>query len=195
MRLGGSAKEVDEALIGGAVRFMHADKSCEKITDRGVKGRAAVMGILDRGGNVRANVIPTRCKHHLQAEIRAHVKAHGAINTDALPSYQGLNPQDFIHQTINHAESFVDGQVHTNGLENFRSLLKRGLKGTYVTVEPFHLFRYLYEEVVRCNNRAKKNHFLGDGDLFQMAMCHIAGRRITFKNSLAKGLIRRTTKR
>jgi hypothetical protein len=88
-----------------------------------------------------ANVVPTRRKHHLQAEIRAHVAAKSAIYTDALMSYQGLNP-DFAHKTIDHAERYVEGQVHTNGLENFWSLLKRGLKGTYIAVKPFHLFRY-----------------------------------------------------
>jgi hypothetical protein len=100
VRLGGSGKEVeeDETFIDGAARFMHADKRREKITDRGVKGKAAVMGILERSGNVRSNLIPTRCKNHLQAEIRAHVKAHGAINTDALLSHQGLNHQDSTKQ-------------------------------------------------------------------------------------------------
>ena len=166
---------------------MHADKRCEKITDRGVKGRAAVMSILERGGNVCADAIPTRCKHHLQAEIRANVKAHGAINTDALLSYQGLNHQDFIHRTINHAERFVDGQVHTNGLDNFRSLLKRGLKGTHAADEPFHLFHDSDEQVFRYNNRAKKKHFLGDGDLFQMAIFHIAGCRITYQERAGEG--------
>ncbi|PYT62707.1 MAG: IS1595 family transposase [Acidobacteria bacterium] len=189
VRLGGSGKEVevDETFIGGAARFMHADKRREKIIDRGVKGKAAVMGILERGGKVCANVIPTRRKHHLQAQIRAHVKAESAIYTDALMSYHGLNNQDFIHQTIDHAERYVDGQVHTNGLENFWSLLKRGLKGTYVNVEPFHLFRYLDEQVFRYNNRAKKDHFIGDGDRFQMAMRHIAGRRITYQELTGKG--------
>jgi transposase-like protein len=189
VKLGGSGKEVevDETFIGGAARFMHADKRREKITDRGVKGKAAVMGILERGGQVRANVIPTRRKHDLQSQIRAHVKAHSAIYTDALLSYQGLNNQDFAHQTIDHAERYVDGQVHTNGLENFWSLLKRGLKGTYVNVEPFHLFRYLDEQVFRYNNRAKKEHFIGDGDRFQMAMRHIAGRRVTYQELTGKG--------
>ena len=94
---------------------------------------------------------------------------------------------NFSHKTIDHAERYVDGQVHTNGLENFWSLLKRGLKGTYVNVEPFHLFRYLDEQVFRYNNRAKKDHFIGDGDRFQMAMRHIAGRRITYQELTGKG--------
>ena len=151
------------------------------ITERGVKDKAPVFGILERGGKVHANVVPTRRKHHLQAEIRAHVAAKSAIYSDALLSYQGLNAQGFAHKTIDHAERYVDGQVHTNGLENFWSLLKRGLKGTYIAVEPFHLFRYVDEQVFRYNNRATKGHFIGDGDRFQMAMRHIANRRVTYE--------------
>jgi hypothetical protein len=132
------------------------------------------------------NVIPTRRKHHLQGEIRAHVAAKSAIYTDALMSYQGLNP-DFAHKTIDHAERYVEGQVHTNGLENFWSLLKRGLKGTYIAVEPFHLFRYVDEQVFRYNNRATKEHFIGDDERFQMAMSHIANRRITYEQLTGKG--------
>jgi transposase-like protein len=183
----GSEVEVDETFIGGAARFMHPARRKRVITERGVKDKAPVIGILERGGKVHANVIPTRRKHHLQAEIRAHVAAKSAIYTDALMSYQGLNDQDFAHQTIDHAERYVDGQVHTNGLENFWSLLKRGLKGTYIAVEPFHLFRYVDEQVFRFNNRATKEHFIGDGDRFQMAMRHIAGRRITYQELTGKG--------
>src|SRR5216684_6308939 len=135
MKLGGSGSEieVDETFIGGAARNMHRDKHRRRITETGTKDKTPVIGILERGGEVRAMMVPTRRKHHLQAEIRAHVKAGSAIYTDALLSYQGLKQQDFIHQTIDHAEKYVDGQVHTNGLENFWSLLKRGLKGTYVS--------------------------------------------------------------
>jgi len=188
VRLGGEGKEVevDETFIGGAARFMHADKRREKITDRGVKGKAAIMGILERGGKIHANVIPTRKKRDLQPNIRARVKAQSAIYTDALMSYIGLN-RDYLHKTIDHAERYVDGQVHTNGLENFWSLLKRGLKGTYVNVEPFHLFRYLDEQVFRYNNRATKGHFVGDGDRFQLAMQHIANRRLTYAELTGKG--------
>jgi transposase-like protein len=183
----GSEVEVDETFIGGAARFMHSARRKRVITERGVKDKAPVVGILERGGKVHANVIPTRRKHHLQGEIRAHVAAKSAIYTDALMSYQGLNDQDFAHQTIDHAERYVHGQVHTNGLENFWSLLKRGLKGTYIAVEPFHLFRYVDEQVFRYNNRATKDHFIGDGDRFQMAMRHIAGRRITYEQLTGKG--------
>ena len=183
----GSEVEVDETFIGGAARFMHSGRRKRVITERGVKDKMPVVGILERGGKVHANVIPTRRKHHLQAEIRAHVKAKSAIYTDALLSYQGLNNQDFAHQTIDHAERYVQGQVHTNGLENFWSLLKRGLKGTYIATEPFHLFRYVDEQVFRFNNRATKEHFVGDGDRFHMVMSHIAGKRLTYEQLTGKG--------
>jgi len=183
-RMGGNGKhvEVDETFIGGAARNMHRDKHRRRITDTGTKDKTPVMGILERGGEVRAMMVPTRRKHHLQAEIRRHVKAGSAIYTDALLSYQGLKHQDFKHEVIEHAEKYVDGQVHTNGLEKFWSLVKRGLKGTYISVEPFHLFRYLDEQVYRFNNRELAN----DGERFQKALLQIAGKRLTFSEVTGK---------
>jgi transposase-like protein len=184
MKLGGrgSEVEVDESFIGGAARNMHADKRRRRITETGTKDKTPVMGILERGGEVRAMMVPSRRKHHLQAEIRAHVKAGSAIYTDALMSYQGLEHQDFEHQVIDHAEKYVDGQVHTNGLENFWSLLKRGIKGTYVSVEPFHLFRYLDEQVFRYNFR-KLPH---DGARFEHLASQILGKRLTYAEVTGK---------
>jgi transposase-like protein len=183
MKMGGSGSqiEVDETFIGGAARFMHAKTKNRRVI-RGVEDKTAVMGMLERGGEVRAVVVPFRRKHHLQTEIRAHVKAKSAIYTDALLSYQGLNNQDFVHATIDHAEKYVDGQVHTNGLENFWSLLKRGLKGTYISVEPFHLFRYLDEQVFRYNFR-KLPH---DGARFEHVASHILGKRLTYAEVTGK---------
>lgn len=93
------------------------------------------MGILERGGKIRVKVVPNRRKKALQAEVRAHVAAGSALYSDALKSYDGL-AQGYAHRVIDHAEKYVDGRVHTNGLENFLSLLKRGINGTYVSVEP-----------------------------------------------------------
>jgi transposase-like protein len=181
--LGGEGKqiEVDETFIGGAARFMHSDRRKRMITETGPKDKTAVFGILERGGKVRAMMIPNRRKHQIQTNIRAHVKAKSAIYSDALLSYQGLKP-DFAHQVVDHAEKYVDGQVHTNGLENFWSLVKRGLKGTYISVEPFHLFRYLDEQVYRYNNRGLAN----DGERFRLALSQIAGRRLTFAEVTGK---------
>jgi transposase-like protein len=178
----GSEVEVDETFIGGAARFMHADKHKRRITETGTKDKTPVLGILERGGKVRAMMVPTRRKHHLHAEIRAHVKAGSAIYTDALMSYQGLRAQNFQHEVIDHAEGYVDGQVHTNGLENFWSLLKRGLKGTYVSVEPFHLFRYLDEQVFRYNFRSLEH----DGLRFEHVASHILGKRLTYAEVTGK---------
>jgi transposase-like protein len=187
-KMGGKGKhiEVDESFIGGAARFMHPERRKRMITERGVKDKLAVMGILERGGEVRAAVVGNRKKHALQSNIRAHVKAGSAIYTDALMSYQGLKEQGFEHQVIDHAEKYVDGKVHTNGLENFWSLVKRGLKGTYISAEPFHMFRYLDEQVFRYNNRGSKESPVNDGDRFQLALSQIAGKRLTFAEVTGK---------
>jgi transposase-like protein len=184
LKLGGNGSEVevDETFIGGAARNMHREKHHRRITATGSKDKTPVIGILERGGEVRANVIPTRRKHHVQAEVRNHVKAGSAIYTDALLSYQGLQHQGYEHEVIDHAVQYVDGQVHTNGLENFWSLLKRGLKGTYVSVESFHLFRYLDEQVFRYNFR-KLAH---DGLRFEHVASHILGKRLTYAEVTGK---------
>ena len=174
--------EADETFIGGKARNMHASKRARRITGTGGKDKTAVMGILERGkdgSKVRTIVIPNRKKKALQSEVRKHVEAGAALYTDALKSYDGLN--DFEHQVIDHAVDYVDGRVHTNGLENFWSLLKRGISGTYVSVEPFHLFRYLDEQAYRFNNRK-----LTDGERFSMAVAGVVGKRLTFDELTGK---------
>jgi transposase-like protein len=143
--------EADETYIGGKARNMHSATRARKITGTGGKDKTAVMGILERGGKVRTKVVDNTKKKTLQSEIREHVLAGSALFTDALKSYEGLD--EFQHEVVDHAVEYVRGEVHTNGLENFWSLLKRGLSGTYVSVEPFHLFRYLDEQAFRYNNR------------------------------------------
>jgi transposase-like protein len=183
--LGGEGKEVeaDETFIGGAARFMHKAKHDRVITARGFKDKTPAFGILERGGEVRAFAVPNRRRRALQTEIRKHVAPKSFLCTDALLSYQGLRP-DYIHEVIDHAHSYVRGRVHTNGLENFWSLLKRGIRGTYVSVEPFHLSRYLDEATFRYNNR---NQPMGDGGRFAIAMKHIVGRRVTYEQLTGKG--------
>lgn len=173
--------EADETFIGGKARNMHLAKRARRITGTGTKNKTAVMGILERGGKVRTTVVPNRKKHALQAEVRKHVEAGSALYTDALLSYNGLDG-DFAHQVVDHAVAYVDGQVHTNGLENFWSLLKRGISGTYVSVEPFHLFRYLDEQVYRYNNRKDMN----DSDRFDLAVRQIVGKRLTWNEVTGK---------
>ena len=161
VQLGGSGKEVevDETFIGGLARNMHANKRKLRITHTGTKDKTAVMGILERGGEVRAAVVGNRKKHLLHKNIRAHVKAGSAIYTDALMSYQGLKQQGFEHQVVDHAESYVDGQIHTNGLENFWSLFKRQVVGQHHHISVKHLHRYLDEVAFKFNNREAENIF------------------------------------
>src|SRR5436305_283630 len=178
--------EADETFIGGKARNMHVGKRQRRITGTGTKDKTAVMGILERGGKVRTTVVPNRRKTALQAEVRKHVEAGSALYTDFLLSYEGL-AADYAHQVVDHAVKYVDGKVHTNGLENFWSLLKRGLSGTYVSVEPFHLFRYLDEQMFRFNNRKDESgNRLNDSDRFQLALSQVAGKRLTFAEVTGK---------
>ena len=171
--------EADETFIGGKARNMHASKRARKITGTGGKDKTPVMGILERGGKVRTKVIPNRKKKAIQAEVRKHVEAGSALYTDALQSYEGLT--EFEHQVVDHAVEYVNGKIHTNGLENFWALLKRGISGTYVSVEPFHLFRYLDEQVCRFNNRR-----MTDAERFDIAVRGIVGKRLTFDELTGK---------
>ena len=182
---GGSEVEVDETFIGGKARNMHLDKRQRRITGTGGKDKTAVMGILQRNGEVRTLVIPNRRKKLLQEEVKKHVAAGTALYTDALLSYDGL-ANEYAHKVVDHAEAYVDGRVHTNSLENYWSLLKRGIAGTYVSVEPFHLFRYLDEQSFRYNNRNTDDKPMTDGDRFNLALSQIAGKRLTFAELTGK---------
>jgi transposase-like protein len=187
-KLGGNGGEVeaDETFIGGKARNMHKDVKARRIAGQGqaAKDKMIVMGILERGGHVRTQVIADRQKETLQPIIHQHVEAGSAIFTDEMGGYKGMD--DYEHQIIDHAVQYVDGRVHTNGLENFWSLLKRGLAGTYVSVEPFHLFRYLDEQVFRYNNRATKERKMTDADRFSLAVSNIMGKRLTFAELTGK---------
>src|ERR1035441_10227723 len=183
-KLGGEV-EVDETFIGGKAQNMHASERAEKIKGRGPDGKAIVAAVLARGGKVRAKVVETRRKPELQALVRENVEAGANLYSDALKSYDGLD--EFTHQVIDHAVAYVDGQVHTNGMENFWSLLKRGLKGTYVSVEPFHLFRYVDEQAFRCNNRQDETgEAIGDFARFKTVLSQIVGKRLTYKSLIGK---------
>jgi len=172
--------EADETFIGGKARNMHVAQRKRRITGTGTKDKTAVMGILERGGKVRTVVVPNRRRSALQGEIRKHVEAGAALYTDALLSYNGLEG-DYAHQVVDHAVQYVDGRVHTNGLENFWSLLKRSISGTCISVEPFHLFRYLDEQSFRYNERKST-----DAERFVTAMKQIVGKRLTFDELTGK---------
>ncbi|MBZ5725920.1 MAG: IS1595 family transposase [Acidobacteriia bacterium] len=178
-KLGGEI-EVDETFIGGKSRNMHKSKRERVITGTGGKDKVVVMGILERGGEVRAMVVDNRRKKQLQTNIREHVEAGAAIFSDELKSYDGLET-DYQHAVINHAVEYVNGNVHTNGMENFWSLLKRGLHGTYISVEPFHLFRYIDEQAFRFNNR-----HMTDAERFDRGVREIIGKRLTYAELTGK---------
>lgn len=181
----GSEVEVDETFIGGKARNMHPTVHHRRIVQGGPHDKAVVMGILERGGEVRAKVISNRRKPLIHREVRENVAPMSTLLSDRLQSYEGLI-RDYAHYMVDHAERYVDGKVHTNGLENFWSLLKRGLKGTYVSVEPFHLFRYLDEQVFRYNFRATKKNKINDGDRFEHVASHIFGKRLTYEEATGK---------
>ncbi len=187
VKMGGSSSivEVDETFIGGKSRNMHAAKRERCITGTGGKDKAIVFGMLERGKKVRTAVIQDRSKRTVQPLIQQHIQVGTALCTDEMLGYDGLD-SEYKHQVIEHAIDYVNGKVHTNGLENFWSLLKRGLGGTYVAVEPFHLFRYVDEQAFRYNNRATKGNPLNDADRFMLAMSQIVGKRLTYAEVTGK---------
>jgi transposase-like protein len=192
-KLGGTESggvEVDETFVGGKLKNMHRDRR-ERFAAKsghtgGATGKTIVMGMLDRDERkVRASVVPDVKRETLQAEILNNVKYGSPVYSDDAVPYDNLKWK-YIHETVNHAETYVRGQVHTNGLENFWSLLKRGLKGTYVAVEPFHLERYVDEQIFRFNNRATKDNPLNDSDRFLLALSQVSNKRLTYKELTGK---------
>jgi transposase-like protein len=184
---GGGEIEVDEAFIGPKPQKMHRDR---RLKMRGLqKGqtKAIVMGMLDRESReVRAKVIPDVKRETLQSTILNEVKTGSTVYTDGYPGYDNLAARQYIHETVNHLNEYVRGEVHTQGIENFWSLLKRGLTGTYIAVEPFHMDRYVGEQVFRYNNRATKDNPLTDADRFALAVSQISGKRLTYAELTGK---------
>jgi len=178
--------ELDETFIGGKARNMHFKQRERLGITKGASmaGKVAVMGLLERhpekGSRVRVATIANNKRKNLMPHVSTHIEKGATVHTDSLPSYISL-ATDYTHNVIDHAEAYVDGQVHTNGLENFWSLLKRAIKGTYVSVQPFHLFRYLDEQAFRFNNRRDMN----DADRFSEVISNIVGRRLTYKDLIA----------
>jgi transposase-like protein len=159
---------------------MHKAKREQRITGTGGKDKTVVMGMIERGGEVRAFVVDNRRKKELQKHIHEQIEAGSAIFSDELKSYEGLEA-DYQHAVINHAIEYANGNVHTNGMENFWSLLKRALHGTYISVEPFHLFRYIDEESCRFNNRN-----MNDAERFAVVVSSVGGKRLTYAELTGK---------
>lgn len=187
-KIGGEV-EVDETFIGGKARWMNGQRKRAALQGRrgGQFGKVAVMGLLERHGKdghstVRMEVLPDTKQATLDNRVRKHLSTEERtiLYTDAHTGYARLH-NDFTHFVIDHAEAYVDGHVHTNTCENFWSLLKRGLRGTYISVEPFHLFRYLDEQAFRFNSRKQK-----DGDRFVEMTKRVTGRRVTYKELTGK---------
>ena len=179
---GGSAPvECDETFIGGNIKNMHKSKRI-KVNAKG-GNKAVVLGMLERGGRVKAKVIASRHKPHLSPAMAENVEAGAHIMTDEFPTY-GVLETPYVRDTVNHALEYVDGHIHTNGIENFWSLLKRGLKGTYISVEPFHLDAYVAEQVFRYNNRKDSD----DSTRFASCLMGIQGKRLTYSEITGRGL-------
>ncbi len=171
--------EADETYIGGQGKYKHASKKSGK--GRGTVGKTPVLGLVGRDGEARTQVIPNISKPTLHGEIRKNVKRGSTVMTDALYSYRGLQGE-YVHEIVDHAIQYVAGRTHINKAENFWSLLKRTLKGTYVQVDPEHLTRYLDEQTFRYNNRKKD-----DAGRFARTLESVAGRRLTYESLTAKG--------
>jgi transposase-like protein len=177
--------EADETFIGGKAKYMHQDKRAQRIRHgRGGNDKAMVVGLLERHGQpnsrVKATVKADRTRRSLHPFIQQNVAKGSEVFTDSLGSYRGLEP-DYVHAFVDHAERYVEGRVHTNGLENFWALLKRAINGTYVSVESFHLFRYVDEEAFRFNTRKAT-----DGQRRTKVLGSVTGRRLTYKQLIGK---------
>lgn len=186
----GGPVESDEAFVGPNPTKMHKDRKA-KIQARdgfkgGMVGETAVHGMLDRElRQVRAKVLPNVKRSTLQEAILKNVTPFAKVYTDEAICYDGLS-RNFVHKTVNHLQEYVRGEVHTQGIENFWSLLRRTLRGTYVAVEPFHLDQYLSEQVFRYNNRTTKDNPLTDADRFALAVSQVKDRRLTYAELTGK---------
>ncbi len=174
----GGPVEMDETFIGGKVKNMHKSKKpIAASKGHGPIGKAIVVGMLERKGRVKAEVVMERTQAVLRAVANKHIHPGASLITDEWGGYAGIN---FEHAVVNHAAEYVSGQIHTQGIENFWSLLKRSLGGTYISVEPFHLDRYVDEQAFRYNNRATPDNPLTDADRFSLVLSQISGKRLTY---------------
>jgi transposase-like protein len=183
----GSEIEVDETFVGGRAQNMHKDKRIRAEGRGPYKNKTIVHGILDRDlRQVRTTVVPNVARETLQDAILKNVKFGSTVYTDNAVAYDNGLQRRFVHDVVNKTEAYVRGRVHVNGMENFWSLLKRSLKGTYVAVEPFHLSRYVDEQAFRYNHRKDGDRKLTDADRFAAVMSHVLGRRLTYSDLTGK---------
>jgi len=172
--------EADTAYVGGKAENMHAKRRAKAIPGRGTAGKTPVHGVLKRTGEsgpsqVQAAVLGSEASASLLEEVRSRVRRGATVYTDEAPAY-GMLCMTHVHQAVDHSREYAVGSIHVNGIENFWSLLKRTLRGTYVAVAPFHLGRYVAEQVFRFNNRKST-----DGGRFETVMRGIVGKRLTYR--------------
>lgn len=178
--------EADETFIGGLSKNMHKARRAKAVTGTGGAGKAAVVGILRRdgkkgGSKIKTTHTPDVKRKTLHKLVRDHVEPGSHLYTDDLHAYRGLSP-DYKHEVVNHAVEYVRGRVHTNGVENFWSLLKRTIKGTYISVEPFHLEAYLDEQAFRFNEREDDDY-----GRFKKVLSCVFGRRFRYSDLTENG--------
>ena len=188
--LGGEV-EVDESFIGGKVRNMHKERKLRAMN--GAAGgpggnKTIVLGMLERASEgrkkrIRTSVIADRKKATMQPEVMAHVEPGSKVYSDDF-AFQWKMEDRYQHEAVNHLQAYVEGNCHTNSVENFWSLLKRAIGGTYIAVEPFHLFRYVDEQAFRFNNRE-----MTDSERFVTGMRQICGRRLTYAELIGKQVV------
>jgi transposase-like protein len=185
----GSEVEADETFVGGRVQNMHRTKRTKYMLDTRGKNfnKTVVHGMLDRDlRQVRAQVVPNVTRETLQNQILKNVRFGSTVYTDAAVAYESGLQRRFVHDVVDKTQSYVRGRVHVNSMENFWALMKRALKGTYVAVEPFHLERYVDEQVFRFNNRATKDNPLNDSNRFTFLMSQVLGHRLTYSDLTGK---------
>jgi transposase-like protein len=183
-KMGGNGPiEIDETFIGGKVRNMHKSRKVKGMSYAAGNGKTIVMGMLERGGKVRAKVISDRKLNNMQPLMDDNIAPGSHVITDEHTNYPIIaGENELAHEIIRHVEGYVRGHIHTNGIENFWSLLKRGLGGTYVSVEPFHLDAYVAEQVFRFNHRKDNN----DATRFAKVLSQVTGKRLTYAEVTGK---------
>lgn len=175
--------ESDETFVGGKAKNMHAGRRERLIRGRGAVGKAIIQGLLERGetSQFRGFVVGNTEESTLCPNVFRNVETGAKVYTDAHGGYGSLGMR-YFHKWVDHLTRYVAGDVHTNGLENFWSLFKRTLRGTYVAVADFHLHRYLDEQAFRFNERDSN-----DAGRFAAVMLAVVGKRLTYRQLTAQG--------